>query len=149
MKKLLTLCLALLVCTGAFAQAKNPVNWTASYKSISATEGEIIITALIDKGWHVYSQTEVKDGPIPTSFSFTPSKDFQLQGKTEEGSGHEEMDPAFGVKTITFESKAEFRQKIKLTAKPGFTVPFKVEFMCCDNSMCLPPKTIELSVKAQ
>lgn len=149
MKKLFTLCFALLCFSGIYAQAKNPVSWTASYKSISATEGEIIITALIDKGWHTYSQKATADGPLPTAISFTESKQYQLLGTTEESTAHEEFDQAFGTKVASFSDKAEFRQKVRLTAKGAISIGLKVEYMCCDNNMCLPPKTAELSVKVQ
>jgi hypothetical protein len=128
---------------------QNPVTWTASYKSLSPTEGEILIHATIEKNWHTYSQRPTDDGPVPTSFTFPVSKQFQLVGKTEESEAHEEFDPAFGAKTFSHTDKADFKQKIKLTGKGGFPVNFKVEYMCCDNKMCLPPKTIELSVKVQ
>jgi thiol:disulfide interchange protein DsbD len=130
------------------AKAQDPVKWSAAYKSISASEGEIIITANIEKGWHTYSQRATKDGPISTSFTFTPSKDYELEGKTWESEAHEEFVKAFGAKVYIYSDKAEFRQKIKVKKK-GTSIPIKVEFMCCNDMMCLPPKTADLSVKAQ
>jgi len=147
MKKLLPVCIAFFAFFNAHSQAKNPVNWITSYKSISATEGEIIITAIIEKGWHTYSQKPTADGPIPTSFNFTESKQYQLVGKVEETDAHEEFDQAFGAKLFVFNDKAEFKQKITFTGKGGFSVSLKVEYMCCDDKMCLPPKTVDLSVK--
>jgi len=149
MKKIFVVCIALFVFSNIFSQTKDPVKWAAIYKSISATEGEIIITASIDKNWHTYSQKPTTDGPVPTSFNFTASKQYQLVGKVEESAAHEEFDPAFGAKTSVFTDKAEFKQKIKLLGKTPATIPFKVEFMCCDDKMCLPPKTVDLSVKTQ
>jgi thiol:disulfide interchange protein DsbD len=131
-----------------FSKAQEPVKWSAVYKSISASEGEIIITANIEKGWHTYSQRPTKDGPISTSFTFTPSKDYELEGKTTESEAHEEFVKAFGTKIFIFSDKAEFKQKIKLKKK-GTTIPVKIEFMCCNDMMCLPPKNVELTVKAQ
>jgi len=148
MKKIFTFCLVLFSLT-TFSQTKDPIKWTASYKSISATEGEIIIVASIDKTWHTYSQKATPDGPVPTSFNFTTSKQYLLVGKTEESAPREEFDNAFGAKTSTFSDKAEFKQKVKLLSKGPQTISFKVEYMCCDDKMCLPPKTIDLSVKTQ
>jgi thiol:disulfide interchange protein DsbD len=149
MKNIITFCISLFTFLSIQAQVQNPVKWVASYKSISATEGEIVISATIDKGWHTYSQKPTTDGPIPTSFNFTPSKQYQLIGKTEENQAHEEFQEAFGAKVFLFSDKAEFKQKIKITSKSGFAIPFKVEYMCCDDKMCLPPKTIDLNVKVQ
>ncbi len=132
----------------ACSQTQNPVKWQATYKSTSATEGEVIITADIEKGWHTYSQRPTDAGPIPTSFKFTPSKDYELAGKTEEGNAHEEYVKAFEAKIFVFNGKAEFKQKVKVKKK-GAAISVKVEYMSCNDMMCLPPKTVDLSVKAQ
>jgi thiol:disulfide interchange protein DsbD len=149
MKKLFLLLLSLFSFKAIEAQEQNPVTWKASYKSISATEGEIIINATIAKNWHTYSQRETTDGPIPTSFKFTPSAQYSLVGKTEESNAHEEYVKAFEAEIFVFTDKAEFKQKVKLTGKTPATINFKVEFMCCNDMMCLPPKTVDLSVKTQ
>ncbi|MBL7894735.1 MAG: sugar transporter [Bacteroidia bacterium] len=130
-----------------FSQAPSPVKWEASYLSINADEGEIIIVAKIDKGWHIYSQNIAPDaGPIPTSFNYTPGTNFELVGKTVEGNAHEVFDKAFDTKLQIFDDKAEFKQKIKLKNSKGFTTLVKLEFMTCNDMQCLPPKTIELTV---
>lgn len=149
MKKLLTLFAFISSSTFLFSQAPNPVSWTAQYHKISATEGEIVISAAIEKKWHTYSQKPTDDGPIPTSFTFTPAKGIELVGKTEESPAHEEFVPAFGAKIFVYTDKAEFRQKVKTNGKAGALIPIRVEFMSCNDMMCLPPKTVELSVKTQ
>lgn len=126
--------------------AQDPVKWSATYKSISDTEGEIHITAIIDKGWHTYSQKATADGPIPTSFTFEDSKNYTRVDSTIESEPHEALVPAFGANVLMFSDKASFVQKVKLHKKAGFPIKFKVEFMCCDNMMCLPPKTLDLMV---
>ncbi len=136
----------LFVSTFIGAQNREPVRWQAEYVKINDTEGEIKITGFIEKNWHTYSQKAVEDGPVPTSFTFTDSKNYSLIGAAEEFNVHEEYVQAFDTKLFLFSEKAEFKQKIKLLTKPGFPISFKVEYMCCDNTMCLPPKTIDLSV---
>jgi thiol:disulfide interchange protein DsbD len=148
MKKLIYFFIALTISFASMAQ-NNPVTWKASYKSISATEGQITVTAHIDKGWHTYSQRPVDDGPIPTSFTFTPAQGYELAGKTEESEAHEEFVPAFGAKIFIYTGTAEFTQKIKLKTKTAQVIRFSVEYMSCNDMMCLPPKTVELSVKTQ
>ena len=149
MKKLTLLCFSLLTLGLSSYAQQNPVKWFASYKALSATEGEILITASIDKGWHTYSQRPTEAGPISTTFVFANAGNYELVGKTEESGAVEEYDKAFEAKIFSFNNKAEFRQKVKVIGKKGFIIPFKVEFVACNDNMCLPPKTIDLSVKTQ
>jgi len=150
MKKLITLCfLAILSFASKAQQQQNPVTWTATYKALSATEGEITIIASIEKNWHIYSQDASNNGPVPTSFLFEKNKNYQVEGKATEIGAHEIFDKAFDAKISSFSEKAEFKQKIKITGKTGFSILIKVEFMCCNDMMCLPPKTIDLTVKVQ
>lgn len=149
MKRLFTVLLALLIVRFVSAQAPNPVNWTVSYKTLSATEGEITITALIEKNWHIYSQKKSDAGLIPTTLQFTPTAQFELVGAAQEFGAREEFDKAFEATVSSFYDRAEFKQNIKLKAKAGFEIKLKVEYMCCNDMMCLPPKSIDLSVKTQ
>ena len=150
MKKIIVVLLAALFGMSAKSQVANPVVWSATYKAISSTEGEIIIQAKIEKGWHTYSQRPTEAGPIPTNIAFVAAPSlFELIGKTNETDAHEEFVKAFDAKIFVFTDKAEFRQKIKLKGKGGFNVTVKVEYMTCNDMMCLPPKTIDLSVKIQ
>ena len=149
MKKIILLFITVFTFFGTRAQQQNPITWQAVYRSISATEGEIIITPKVEKGWHTYSQKVTADGPVPTSFKFTETKQFALVGKVEETNVHEEFDKAFGAKIFVVTEKSEFKQKIKLIGTKGANIVVNVEFMCCNDMMCLPPKKIDLTVKAQ
>ena len=90
MKKLLGIVL-LFFCFAAQAQfpdpnAKifDPVNWSYSSEKINDKEFDLLITAKIEKGWHLYSQFIEEGGPIPTSFKFNPSAAYKLIGKVTE-----------------------------------------------------------------
>jgi DsbC/DsbD-like thiol-disulfide interchange protein len=133
----------------SFAQTLNPVQWKASYSKLQGQEGEIIVSAQIENGWHTYSQRPTDAGPIPTSFTFTPGNNCELVGVTAESDAHEEFVPAFDAKIFVFTGKAEFRQKIRVNSAKPFTLPLKVEYMSCNDKMCLPPKTVDLSVRIE
>jgi thiol:disulfide interchange protein DsbD len=131
------------------AQQQDPLSWSAKYEAVNDKEGKIVVTAIIQKGWHTYSQRETDAGPIPTTFSFTPSKNYALKGKAEETGAHEEFDKAFEAKLHVFHDKALFTQRIAVTSSQPFTIPFTVEYMSCNDMMCLPPKTATLQVRVQ
>ena len=145
MKKLLSLILILVAFTSQ-AQILEPVKWAFSSKTINDTEAELIITAKIDRGWHVYSQFIEEGGPIPTSFNFSPSGDYKLIGKVSETpKAVSAFDKTFDMQIAWHENKVIFTQKIKLI-KPKTTVTGKLEFMVCDDERCLPPTEVEFKI---
>ena len=100
MKRLFTVLLALLIVRFVSAQAPNPVNWTVSYKTLSATEGEITITALIEKLAHLFTKTDA--GLILLRFSsLLPLHSLSLLVAREFGAG-EEFDKAFEATVSSF-----------------------------------------------
>ncbi|SHM07046.1 protein-disulfide reductase DsbD family protein [Flavobacterium saccharophilum] len=127
------------------AQVLDPVKWTTAVEKISDTEYKLISKAVIQQGWHLYSQSVPENGPIPTTFKYDNEKaTVKLIGGTSEEKGHNIDDPIFRMQIKYFEKSAVFEQKIKVTT--GLTtVNGVVEFMVCDDSRCMPPSEVELS----
>ncbi|MFI1745620.1 protein-disulfide reductase DsbD domain-containing protein [Thalassobellus sediminis] len=148
MKKII-LVFALIAATILQAQILEPVKWSTSTKKISETEYELIAIATIETHWHLYSQTVPEGGPIATTFSFTGNGNYLKKGNTSEEEGHTIDDPVFGMKIKFFETKALFKQRIKLKTKEAFKVNATVEFMVCDDSRCLPPTEADLVFSIQ
>lgn len=147
MKRILLI--LLLTSTAGFAQILEPVKWSTAVKKVSDTEYELVAIASIDDNWHLYSQNVPEGGPIPTLFTFGGNGNYLKKGNTKEESGHVVDDPVFGMEIKFFETKATFKQRIKLKTKKAFTVKSTVEFMVCDDSRCLPPTEEELVFKIQ
>ena len=127
------------------AQILKPVKWSYGAKKISATEAVVFMKATIDGGWHLYSQTVEEGGPVKTTFTYAPSKDYTLNGKTQEPTPIVRMEPAFDMKVAFFEKSVIFQQKVKLN-KQQVTVKGSVEYMTCNDEKCLPPDTQEFSI---
>ncbi|SFS42307.1 protein-disulfide reductase DsbD family protein [Lutibacter maritimus] len=144
MKKIF-LVISLFIVSLSFSQIHDPVKWETSVEKVSETEYNLITTAIIEKNWHLYSQNVPQDGPIPTSFSYETSKDFEITGKTSEEEGHTVNDPVFEMKIKYFENKATFKQRIKVISKSTFDIKGSVTFMVCDDANCLPPTDIDLN----
>lgn len=145
MFKRLPLLFLLLVSFFTQAQVLKPVKWNFSVKEISETEAELILKASVEKGWHLYAQDIPPDGPIPTSFKFNKSADYELSGKVVEPKPIEEFDNMFGMTIKYFASDVTFKQKIKIKNKTEFTATGEVEFMVCDDQKCLPPEVVEFN----
>jgi len=55
--------------TWANSQIQDPVKWKTELKNISESEAEIVFTAKIDNGWHVYSVNLPEGGPVSATFT--------------------------------------------------------------------------------
>jgi hypothetical protein len=140
------LCLFFLFALHGQAQAPKPVKWNFTVKKISDKEAELVFTADIGKGYHVYSQDLNPDaGPIPTTFVFTPDKNYAVDGKVTESKSIEIFDANFGVNLKYFTGIATFVQKIKLNGTKPFKVSGTVTFMVCDDTRCYPPEDVTFS----
>lgn len=145
MKKVLLMMVALFFTVAAFAQIDAPVKWSYAAKKTSATEAVVFVKATIEPGWHIYSQFVKDGGPIATTFTFTPGKDYTLVGKTAEPKAITKYEDTFKMNVSYFENSVIFQQKVKLKGKET-TVKGKVEFMTCNDRKCLPPEEVEFSV---
>lgn len=144
--KIITSILLALIFTGiqVRGQILDPVDWEFSNEKTGENEYTLIFRAEIDNKWHLYSQYLPEGGPIPTSFSFEPSDNYQLLGKVEEISEAEvKHDPSFGMDLKMFSKEAVFKQKVKILSAEGFTLTGSLEYMSCDDERCLPPKEEE------
>lgn len=146
MKPIIFLVFSLLAITGFSQNSLKPVSWSVSYVEKNSTEGEIVYKAIIEKKWHIYSQRPTDVGPIPTSFSVTPTQNFEVVGKTEEMEAHEEFVAAFDAKVFVFSGEAVFKQKVKRKNSKAFTINTSLEFMTCNDVQCLPPSTLNFTV---
>jgi thiol:disulfide interchange protein DsbD len=152
MKKLLGIVL-LFFCFVAQAQfpdpnAKifDPVKWSYSSEKINDKEFNLIITAKIDKGWHLYSQFIEEGGPIPTSFKFSPAAAYKLIGKvTESPKPVTAFDKNFNMEIAWHKDQVVFKQRVSLN-KPVAAISGVLEFMVCDDQRCLPPAEVEFQI---
>lgn len=125
------------------AQIFDPVKWTFSATIINEKEAEIVASCTIEPTWHVYA-TKLSDkedaiGPIPTTFVLKSSKDFKMAGKVSEGKYITHYDPNFEMDLNYFESKAVFKQKIKINSDKPFTVSGEIQYMACNDERCIFP----------
>ncbi len=146
MKKSLILIALMVMGIGAYAQIEAPVKWSYAAKRISSTEAVVFLRATIQDGWHIYS-LDVKDGgPIKTSFTFTPSKEYSLDGKTTEPTPVTKFEKAFSMNVSYFEKTVTFQQKIKLKSANVSVIKGQLEYMTCNDKKCLPPEDLDFSI---
>ncbi|MCB9284972.1 MAG: thioredoxin family protein [Lewinellaceae bacterium] len=125
----------------------DPVKWSFSVTPVSGQEYDLTLKAKMDAGWSVYSQFTAPEGPVPTSFYFKEGSHFERIGEvTESGHKKEGPDPLFGdVIVIKYvDGEAVFTQRVNWI-DPSVPITGSLEFMCCDNEKCLPPKYVDFS----
>jgi thiol:disulfide interchange protein DsbD len=148
MKKVFSLLVIVFAAAVASAQIASPVNWTFTSKKISDNVYEVQMTANIQNGWHLYSQTQPKDAiAVPTSFQFSNNPLIQLDGNVKEAGKMEKFsDKDLGVSANQYSKMVMFSQKVKLRGKAKSNVSGNVTYQTCDNKKCLPPKTVSFNI---
>lgn len=130
----------------AMAQ-QNPVRFSVQQKQVSPTEVEVIFTAKIDQGWHVYSTNLPADGPTSASLHVDKAEGVTPVGKlTTRGKELNVYDKTFEMKLRYFENSVGFVQRYKITAKT-YSIKGYLEYGACNDEMCLPPTQVEFNFK--
>lgn len=131
------------------AKIEKPVEWSYGSEKISDKEFNLIITAKIENGWHVYSQFIGEGGPIPTSFKFQPSPSYTLKGKvTESPKAISAFDKNFDMQIAWHKDQVVFKQRIILN-EPKAVISGLLEFMVCNDEKCLPPEEVEFKIEVK
>lgn len=137
---------ALMMPFASVAQIYDPVQWSFSTESLGNNEYNVIFKAQIEAGWHIYSQNLKGEGPIPTTFLFAEDSKYERIGEVTEGEAIVHYDNAFGIELNYFEKEAIFTQKVKVLGKEPVAVKGELEFMVCNDGMCLPPTQVEFDI---
>jgi thiol:disulfide interchange protein len=131
------------------AQIKDPVKFKYTINSLTNNEFEAVLTATIDKNWHIYSKDLPPDSGIPTEMKLTSKDGIDLIGKVMEvGKKHDEFSEAFGAQIVYYSDQVLFKQKFKLKnpTKPA-NVAAEITYQTCDDRVCLAPNTLEFEQK--
>lgn len=131
------------------ASGQNPVSlsMTVAPASVpSGGSGTAKISASIDGGWYMYSITQGAGGPIQTRISLGegPFKMGSVSGPRPKV----KMDPNFGINTESYAGSAVFN--VPFTVNAGTpegpqTLNASIRYQVCNDTVCLPPKTVKLT----
>ena len=135
--------LAVILSTSVQAQMMEPVHFTSQLKTLQGNEAEILFTAIIDEGWHVYSTNLGDGGPVSATFNIVKMDGAEPVGKLQtRGKETKQFDKMFDMELRFFEHKATFVQKVRFT-KPTYTIDCYLEYGACNDEMCMPPTQVE------
>ena len=149
MKKYLATTVLFICALSAMAQMVNPVHFTTQIKDLKNGEAELVFTAAIDPGWHVYSTDLGDDGPISATFHAVKMDGAETVGKLQaRGKEIKQFDKLFEMDLRFFEDAVTFVQKIRFT-KPQYDIDCYVEYGACNDAACLPPSEAALKSKGK
>ena len=144
-KKILLILAVIFMTISAQAQMADPVHFNTQLKMLADGEAEIVFTATIDDGWHVYSTDLGSDGPTAATFNSVKMDGAEPVGRLQpRGKEVKQYDKLFDMELRFFERKATFVQKIRFT-KPQYAIECYLEYGACSNEVCMPPTEVEFS----
>ena len=99
----------------------------------------------------MYSVTQGAGGPTPTRITVADGA-IKSVGAVRGPAPHREMDANFGIMTETYSGAASFSVPlvVNASAQPGTqTLTINVRYQVCNDTTCLPPKTVKVSTPVE
>lgn len=140
-KRTFSLFTFILLCVGlSVAQIMTPVRWSAKINMTDDSHGEILLTASIGNGWHMYSnEVDPGIGPQPLEITFPTLDGVKLDGKiTPSKAAHKQHDDMFDAELSWWSQGVTITQKFTAT-KPEFRVGVELVYSACNDENCIPP----------
>lgn len=151
MKKGALLFFFLLVFSGLMAQGgniKHPVKWKSKIEKKSADQYLLTFDAVIEDGWHVYSQFTDENGSLPMIVEMYNQKgNFQPVGKTTESKTEQKFSDVFQVTESFWHHKFQLKQIIKVTNPALEIVQVKIDYQVCQESCIQEINNFEFNLK--
>ena len=133
-----------MLCTSV---AAGPVDVRVSRRQLSATEIEVVFTAAIAPGWHIYAPDCPPGGPNPATLTTEKAVGAKAVGGLKaSGNARSLFDPVFGMQVKYFEGQAVFTQRYRINS-PAYAVKGYLEYSACDERSCMPPTTVDFELK--
>lgn len=140
-KTIFTLAFALL-CSLLGAQIIEPVQWSATLQNRTDSTAQVLVTATLEPGWHLYGLSLPEGGPKPTTFQIPQTiAPLQVTGEPKTV-----FDENFQMELSFFEDSVTFTQLCRFQA--GDTLRCEVEYMACNDAQCLPPTVFAFTLPA-
>jgi thiol:disulfide interchange protein DsbD len=129
----------------------HPIAWQYSARKVADRTYEVHLTALLQSGWHAYSQEQPEEAVArPTAIKFKPNPLVGLMGKTREvGAMEKWKDETTGIQANQYAGQVDFVQIVKVKGDIKTSVSGWLTYQVCTNEMCLPPRTDNFVVRLE
>jgi thiol:disulfide interchange protein DsbD len=136
-----------------------PIKWSLELpKDAASIEAgrsvNVGLNAELDPGWKLYALDQPPGGPIATTIRAADGRQFVIVGDIRAPKPLEKVDPLFigedgkPLNTKFYESRVNFSLSIRADADINADdIAFDVRYQVCDAEVCLPPKTLRVSLR--
>ena len=146
---LATIATILSVATSAQGLMSKPVRFKVEKKQVNDNTFDVLFSATIDKGWHVYSPGLPAGGPVSASIAIDKSEGVDAEGPLKAiGNERNVYDEMFGMNVRYFEDAVTFSQRFK-TKGGKYDVSGRLVYGSCNDQMCLPPTSVDFSYNGE
>lgn len=125
---------------------EDPTEWKFEARKIDGNKYDLIFHCDVKNGWHIYSLDPGGDGSfLPPSFTIKDNPDIKLIGEVREEGDiiHETIED---IGTVHYYKTVDYIQTVEL-ANENMTITGEYTYMTCNDETCLPPKTLDFSIK--
>ena len=118
------------------------IAWSFKIDKIDEKTADLVATAKLKQGWHVFSVThdpaKADFTGIPTAFMIPASPNYKLIGKLKDGATPKKHTDELGL-SIYFEKTGVFKQRLEILTDKAFDLNFDYSFQICDEEGCIFP----------
>jgi DsbC/DsbD-like thiol-disulfide interchange protein len=142
--------LGMLLASACFGQRLDPIQWTLTSAAAKAPPGSKVtlhLTATMQEGWHLYSLTTPKGGPIQTTAELAENPAVE-SFRFFQPPPVRKFDENFKLDTETFEKQVDFPIEAALapTAAAGaLELSAQVRYQACTSRQCRPGRRLPRS----
>jgi hypothetical protein len=132
-----------------------PVQWKAFVNPEiplkARAQVSVDVLGTVEPGWHVYALTQPAGGPIPLQVSVDANDVAQSAGDPTGTAPIKKQDPSFQMETQLYQGDFTLHVPIVVKHPPAGKqlVPLSVRFQACSDRVCLPPRTVHLSLPVE
>jgi hypothetical protein len=138
--RLVWVVVAMTACAVGRAAGADPV--TASLRVDGANA---VVEMTIAAGWHVNAHDPKDKFLIPTTVDVMPPAGMRAGAVKYPDAVEKALEFAGGKTLRLYEGKVRLAAPLEGTATDGAPVAAKLRYQACDDTTCLPPKTVELT----
>ena len=142
------------LCSAVASQVPvQPVQWTGAVAPKTAVRAGanivIELSAAVQEGWHVHGLAQLPGGPTPLRVTLDTNAFVQTAGAPTGSSPVKKHDTAFDLDTEVYNGRFDLNLPARVNPHSSAgrdLIPVSVRFQACNDRVCLPPRTVHLSV---